>query len=227
MPSGHPEFFGEVVKARREYLSLTMAEVRLEGGPAQTTMVRTERGELDNPSKKIFAKFDQALRWVPGSAAAAYWSRQQPVPHEPARPAPPLQLPGSDVEVPLDQITALMGLQRDLNTADEAGRGLSAEAVQDLATRLNQEVSLIVGRWATTMLERNRGQGGAHPGLEVLFSDALSSPVDPDDPNAEERLYRRWLAGGREVAGIGEALREKFELRFQTRQRGGDLDADQ
>ncbi|AVH20153.1 hypothetical protein [Nocardia cyriacigeorgica] len=226
MPSGHPEFFGEVVKARREYLSLTMAEVRAAGGPAQTTMVRTERGELGKPQKKIFAKFDTALRWVPGSAAAAYWNRETPVPLEPEQPAaPPLNLAGSDVEVPLDQVIALMELQRDLNAAAEARRELSADSVQDLATRLNREVSLIVGRWATTMLERNRGTEAVHPGLEVIFADALSPPVDPGTPDAEERLYRRWLLGGRSAAGLGEELRQKFEQRY--RQRGGDLDADQ
>ncbi|MBF6137746.1 hypothetical protein IU501_32775 [Nocardia otitidiscaviarum] len=225
MPSGHPEFFGEVVKARREHLSLTMAEVRLAGGPAQTTMVRTERGELDNPSKKIFSKFDTALRWTPGSAATAYWSGRPPTPVEPTSAASPLQMPGSEVAVPLDQIIALMGVQRDLNAAAEMGHGLSGDAVQDLATRLNGEVSLIVGRWATTMLERNRGTDTAHPGLEAIFADALSAPVDPGTPDAEERQYRRWLFGGRSAAGLGEELRQKFEQRY--RQRGGDLDANQ
>ncbi|MGY4102030.1 hypothetical protein ACW2Q0_21140 [Nocardia sp. R16R-3T] len=224
MPSGHPEFFADVVKARRECLSLTMAEVRAAGGPAVPTLVRTERGDLDNPQKQIFAKFDTGLRWVSGSAAAAYWSAKKPVGLEEQRKATPLQLAGSDVQVSLDRILALMGLQRDLNAAVDTGRELPPEAVQDLATRFNREVSLIVGRWATTMLERNRGKDAAHPGLETVFADALSAPVDPGNPDAEEQLYRRWLLGGRSAAGLGEEQRQKFEQRY--RQRGGDRDAD-
>ncbi|CAM4378979.1 helix-turn-helix transcriptional regulator [Nocardia ninae] len=224
--SGHPEFFATVIKARRNQLGMTIQAVSAADGPAVPTIVKAEARGLRSPQPKTFAKFDTALRWEPGSAARAYWSAEQPASTDTPRLAPaPLRAGHEVVGVPLDRVLALTGLQRELNAAADSGESLSAADIQQFARRLDREISSIIGAWATDMLEINRSRGTTHAGLEIALAEALAAPVDRDDPDAEERWYRRWLLGGREAAGVGKELREKFELRYQqSRQRGGEND---
>ena len=220
--SGHPQYFATVIKARREQLGLTMAAVQT---PAVPTLVLAEAGKLDNPQPKTFTKFDTGLRWVSGSAARAYWHQEAPVPADEAvETSSPLVAGASGIQVPLERVLALMDVQRDLNAAAGVGTDMPAAEVSAFAARIDGEVSYLVGKWATDMLERNRQQGTAHPGLEFALADALAVPVDPDDPGAEERWYRRWLLGGRQAAAVDEELHEKFEQRYQRSQQGGEYD---
>ena len=53
----------------------------------------------------------------------------------------------------------------------------------------------MVGPWITRILEVNFAPGEPmHPALES-FRAMLKVAVEPDDPAATEKLYRRWLAG--------------------------------
>ncbi|MET8427833.1 hypothetical protein [Nocardia sp. NPDC004860] len=202
-----------------------MAAVHAAGGPHVPTQVRAEGGKLgERPKKVTFARYDSALCWVEGSAAAAYYNREQPVIADEPRSSAPLRLTGSGIDVSLDRILALMDIQRELNAAADAGEGLAAARVRDLAARLDHEVSLMAGKWATYMLERNRGQGGS--ALETVLSDVLSAPVGPDSPGAEDRMYRRWLLGGRAAAEVGPQQEQKFKERYRASEQGGESDAD-
>lgn len=218
--SGHPEFFASVANAGRR--GRTMAEVHAAGGPAVPTLVRAEAGKLLNPKPKTFSKFDVGLGWVPGSAARAYWHAEQPVPATKSQAPTPLRFGRSSVQVPLERVLSLLDVQRDLNTLVESNpAAVPTEEVQQVARRLDQEVSIIVGRWATNLLERNRIQGSAHPGLDFAFADTLSNSVTDDDPDAEDRLYRRWLFG-RSESELDDAQREMFGRRYEAREGGDD-----
>ncbi|MGX1778588.1 hypothetical protein ACWIGW_41230 [Nocardia brasiliensis] len=223
--SGHPEFFASAIRGRRNQLGMTIQAVSAADGPAVPTIVKAEAGGLRSPQPKTFAKFDIALRWKPGSAARAYWGAEQPTPIETPRFVAPLRAGHEVVSVPLDRVLALISLQRELDAAADGGESVLAVDIQRFARRLDREVSSIIGAWATDMLEINRNRGTTHPGLEIALAEVLAAPVDPDDPDAEERWYRRWLLGGRQAAGVSEGLREKFEVRYQqSRQRGGEND---
>ncbi|WP_229684269.1 hypothetical protein [Nocardia camponoti] len=200
-----------------------MAELFDRGGPTVPTTVRAEKGQLLNPKKTTFDKFDRGLDWVEGSAARLYWDAELPEPlATPRGSARPIRFAEPTVEVPLERLHTLLDIQRDLNEVVLSDDPISSEQVRAVAARLDQEVSFLFGRWATDMLERNRTEGHVHPGIEGIFAEALSGPVSADDPNAEERLYRRWLVGGRSAADLDEDLYRRFEQRYQ--QRGGEDD---
>ncbi|MGV9638090.1 hypothetical protein ACWDO0_28270 [Nocardia rhamnosiphila] len=222
--SGHPEFFAALVKEHRR--GRPMAEMPSLGGPGVPTWVKAENKRLGaNPRKDTFAKFDRALGWAPGSAARAFWHGEQPVALDRGpRAVSPLRATADSVNVPLEQVEDLLNVQRDFHAAlGSASGAVPIEELRPLSKSLDDVVSIIVGRWATDMLEANRSGGAAHPGLAVALADALSVPVDEKDPNAEDRLYRRWLAGGRFAEGLDDARRERFQNRFDTRE-GGEND---
>ncbi len=222
---GHPEFFASVVKEYRR--GRAMEAMRAAGGPGVPTWVKAEAKRLVNPRPVTMEKFDKALGWEPGSALRAYWHRQQPVPIEdgPPSPAAPLRAGADSVAVPLDRVEDLLGLQRDFHAAVDNSTGtVPVEELRRIGKALDDVVSMIVGRWATDMLEINRSGGSTHPGLAIALADALSVPVDPADPHAEDRLYRRWLAGGRFAAQIDDDRRERFQNRFDERLEGGEND---
>lgn len=210
-------------KERLDSLNLTMAEVHQRGGPAVPTQVRAHKGALSNPKKGTFSKFDSGLGWVKGSAAKAYWNAELPTPVDvAAAKTRPIRFSEPTVEVPLRRLEALLDIQRDLNAITASGGPITSEQVRAVASRLDAEVSFLFGIWATDMLERNRTEGRVHSGIEGIFAEALSGPVSTDDPNAEERLYRRWLIGGRSAADLDDDLYRRFERRYQ--QRGGEDD---
>lgn len=60
--------FGQQVRARREELGLTQAQVREAGGPSDTTLTKIESGEGPAPSRATLRKLEQALHWAEGSA---------------------------------------------------------------------------------------------------------------------------------------------------------------
>lgn len=222
MGAGHPDFFATVTESRRGQLGLTMSAVHKAGGPSVPTLVQAEAGELDNPQAKTFAKFDAGLRWVPGSAARAYRDAEQPIPADEKRQpvAEPIQFGPDQVPIAVKQIVALMGIHEDLHAAAEGTDPVPAAELRPLVDRLSSELSVIVGAWTTELLERNRTEGGAHPQLAVVLAESLAPPVHADDPNREERLYRRWLAGGPAAEGIDEELCQKFDRRYRARLQG-------
>ncbi|MGW6425212.1 hypothetical protein ACWF82_21295 [Nocardia sp. NPDC055053] len=219
MPGGHAEILAGFVRDRREKkLNMSFADVADAGGPSKPTMVKIEAGEITSPKKTTFNRLDTSLRWVPGSAAGAYWYAATPVGLEDeCRGGEPLRLTGGTIEVPLERVSRLMEIQADFHTALDGDPELGS--LRGLAERLDYEVNLIVGQWVSDMMARNRSQGTLHAGLEVVLGEALSAPVASDDPNAEDRLYRRYLAGGRYAENLSADLRQKFERRAKQQRR--------
>lgn len=66
------ERFGKIVRKRRLGLGLTQDQVAMAGGPSDKRQTKIENGAPPAPSLTTLAKLDMALRWEPGSAAAAF-----------------------------------------------------------------------------------------------------------------------------------------------------------
>lgn len=93
---------------------------------------------------------------------------------------------------PTADSTALetMHLNALVQRAHEAG-----EVGDTLAAAAAKLTTVVVGPWITRILEVNFAPGEPmHPALES-FRAMLKVAVEPDDPAATEKLYRRWLAG--------------------------------
>ncbi|MFC4126399.1 hypothetical protein [Nocardia rhizosphaerae] len=219
MPGGHAEILAGFVRERRErQLNMSFAAVAAAGGPSKPTMVKIEAGKISNPKTTTFDRLDRSLRWASGSAAAAYWQAAEPVRLEDERRgSEPLRLTGGAIEVPLERISGLMEIQADLHAALDGGS--EPAVLREVAARLDNEVNLIVGQWISDIMARNRSQGAIHTGLEVVLGESLSAPVASDDPNVEDRLYRRYLAGGRFADGLSADLRQMFERRAEQHRR--------
>ncbi|WP_280370769.1 hypothetical protein [Nocardia wallacei] len=203
----HDEYFAQVVRERRKQRGLTMPEVRDLGGPAVQAQGYAERGELpENVRPSTFRKFDTGLGWVPGSARAAYYEGREPRPID-SDGRQPFELGATSTSLDLEQLLPLLEAQRMLHTAAVA-------ELPDAIARLDEAVSGIIGPFVTDILERNRGTQ-VHPLVEIAFGEALAVPVSPDDPQAAERLYRRWLIG--RADDLDDTLRQEFEQRYQSR----------
>ncbi len=202
----HDDFFAQAVRERRQQLgNLTMSEVHDRGGPAVPAQARAERGELSaNVRPSTFQKFDTGLGWVPGSARAAYYPRPPPVPADTGNPLEP---GAQSIDLSLEQLLPLLEAQRSLHTAPISELPKAIE-------QLDEAISGIVGPFVTSILEANRGTQ-VHPLIEIAFGEALAAPVSPDDPDATEKQYRRWLIG--RADGLDNATQQAFERRYRTR----------
>lgn len=211
--------FGRIVRERRLKLGLTQDDVFVAGGPSDTTQTRVERGGGPEPSVSTLNKFDAALRWEPGSAART-WRGGHPTPvPDPisvhgASPAA-FALGPMEVPVSLEELTKLLDIHSTLVTASEADpdNALLTRAVSEM----KEFVSSLTGTWVTEILERNAHAANGIPVMiEFAFSSHLAAPVDLSSPEAEERLYRRWLAG--RTDNISDEQEADFTERLARRQ---------
>jgi hypothetical protein len=214
--NGEAKHFATVVQARRRQLNLTLAGLHANGGPTVPTLVRTEQGDLLSPRPDTLAKFDRGLEWEPGSAARAYWEGRPPAP---AKRAPPFIVGEPTMPLSVERLLSLMAVQRELHDLTQGSDPVPIPTLQLVVDKLNAEVSSIVGLFVTDLLERNRGDEAVHPIFGVALESALSTPVDRSDPEAEEKLYRRWLMNW--TAGIDEASKKRFALRYAHAQKEG------
>jgi hypothetical protein len=211
--AGH---FGKRVAERRRGLGLTVLDVNRNGGPTAPTVVKAEAGALEDPRPSTFSKFDAALRWMPGSAAGIYWNGEEPRTRDPSRRRV-LAPASASVALPLDRVLAVVTAQNVLNDLIDSRASTVTKDIRSAVSALNEQTSSIVGLFVTDLLERNhRGdREQMQPLLEYAFCELLSAPVDTDDPDREEKLYRRWLLGRFE--GIESDLELTFERRFRRR----------
>ncbi|MFE3192402.1 hypothetical protein ACFXHA_25560 [Nocardia sp. NPDC059240] len=211
-------FLAACVRERRRELNLSLDDVIAAGGPTKRTLVRVEAADLGpSPKPVTFRRLDAALSWGEGSAARAYWSGAKPQP----APAGRTLDPGTAVvAVPATLALALFEAQVELNRVagqDPADSGELRAAVAGL----NVECGRLIGLYLTDLLERNHGGGSIPPLLERAFAGLLDGPVSPQDPDYEDKLYRRWLIGS--TAEITDHLAGRFEARLrQARQNAGE-----
>lgn len=203
--------FGRIVRARREELGLTQDDIVAMGGPSDTTQTRIEKAEGPEPKLATWNKYDGPLRWVSGSAARV-WAGGDPELVSP-RPAEALALGPEEVPISLERLTGLLRTLAELQQIVDADSEPKRADVAAVADDLKRFVSQITGLWITDFLERNAGPNRTvHPIIEFTFGEHLAIPVDPDDPDAEEKLYRRWLA---HREGIPPELKPKFARRLR------------
>jgi hypothetical protein len=200
---------------------MTVLDVNRNGGPTAPTVVKAEAGALEDPRPSTLSKFDTGLSWTSGSAASSYWDGSEPRPREESPPPAVLEPTAGGVVLPLDRILALMTTQAELNQliSDRAERSVQVCEIQPVTDALNRHISFVVGLFVTDLLERNQS-GNRHtvqPLLEYAFAELLSAPVSPDDPEREEKLYRRWLLG--KDNGISIDHEASFQKRFRRANR--------
>jgi hypothetical protein len=88
--------------------------------------------------------------------------------------------------------------------------------IADISRKLASSVSAIAGEWVTETLERNAGPGReVSPMVEFAFAAHLAVPVSDADPDADEKLYRRWLVGKND--GLSKKRAAAFEARFANK----------
>lgn len=220
MGQAHVQFFAERVAERRRALGLTILDVNENGGPTAPTVVKAEAGELQDPRPSTLSKFDVGLRWMPGSAARTYWDGLVPRPLEHAgKNGQPLEPGAASVALPLDTVLDLMNAQSRLHDLLEnrANGAIAATELEPIVQALNQQISSIVGRFVTDLLERNHAgsRQEMQPLIEFAFKELLSAPVSVEDPDRDEKLYRRWLLG--QPYDLPPALEVKFRNRLRRK----------
>jgi hypothetical protein len=196
---------------------MTVLDVNRNGGPTAPTVLKAEAGALEDPRPSTLSKFDAGLGWMSGSAASTYWDGNEPRPREDAPKRAFLEPAAGGVVLPLDRILAMMTTQAELNQliSNRSEQSVQVSEIQPMVDALNQHISAIVGLFVTDLLERNQttDRQPIQPLLEYTFAELLSSPVSADDPEREEKLYRRWLLG--KGNGISSELEASFQKRFR------------
>lgn len=207
--TGHPFWFATCVSSRRRQRNLTIVGLRDAGGPTKPVVLMAERGELTNPRPSTLRKFDTGLSWKPGSAANVYWEGAQPV----ALGRAPYKAGTGSIAVGLDPLTSLLAAQRDIH-AKVDGLEATTSGVDDLRAALRNldvAVSAIAGSFVTETLERNHGQHNKT--IDSAIAALLERPVSDDDPEREEKLYRRWLYGN--AIEIDQPTAKRFARRLK------------
>ncbi|SEL57284.1 helix-turn-helix domain-containing protein [Rhodococcus maanshanensis] len=217
--------FGRFVTERRRALNLTQDEVRAAGGPSDAAQTRAENGTGPEPSQRTLRRLDIGLNWAEGSAARTLLGGvPTPLEAEPdrasVRPRDATEFGPDSVAVPVEMIADLLTPHATLNSFRGRWADVTEEEFDRATDALNAAISRIIGVYVTDLLERNGGPGVPVPALiEFAFGHHLDEPVGDDPADAEERLYRRWLAG--RPIDAGAALESRFRRRWQAR-RGAD-----
>ncbi|WP_032385505.1 hypothetical protein [Rhodococcoides fascians] len=154
-------------------------------------VVLAENGKLTNPRPSTLAKFDTGLRWKQGSAAEVFWQGGSPI-----ALGRSTYKPGSgNVSLGIDRVSKLLAVQQEAH--EQFGHSgefeSNVESRRAFLRQLDDAVSLVAGVWVTDVLERNYGQDPR--AINSTITDLLELPIDPDDPDYDEKLYRRWLFG--------------------------------
>lgn len=209
---------GEYVAARRLALGLSYAQVHQQGGPSDTRTRAIENGTGPALRSSTLDKLDLALRWVPGSARAVL-NGDEPVPAPaPAKnDVPRMSLDEGEFTVSNNEIAQMVASLRELDRQFQSANNavLADPELHGAYVRHTSVVSTIVGHWVTGLLERNvHADHSLPPILELALGPYLDAEMIHDRSDADEQLYRRWLAG-RDVP-ISPAQRAAFTQRLEA-----------
>ena len=226
---GQRERFGQIVRTWRKSQKpiWTQDFVKSRGGPSDTTQTRVERAEGPEPNLDTFNKYDIAFEWEPGTAARVYAGADPPPLDSdeartyaaPARQPDPLAAGIGKVCVDMNLFTALVRTYSELSwvveSTDDPARSL--DSAKQILARQKVALEKVTRVWLTEMLERHAGPNIPVPEyLELGHGDQLDKPVSVDDPDAEDKLYLRWLAG-RDTGNLSEDLRSTFLRRYERK----------
>ncbi|MGB7235542.1 MAG: hypothetical protein WBD41_06095 [Rhodococcus sp. (in: high G+C Gram-positive bacteria)] len=205
---GHPEWFATCVGARRKQRNLSIQALRTAGGPTKPIVVLAESGKLRNPRPSTLAKFDTGLGWRPGSAAQVFWEGGSPVTvgRSTYKPGP------GTIAVGIEPVLKLLAAQQNLHRQLDNDQSQSNQDVDGAVRQLDVAVSAIVGAFVTETLERNYGLRNTI--IDSSIDSLLEQPVDPRDPDYDDKLYRRWLSGRQ--LNLDDATIKRFAIRLKT-----------
>jgi transcriptional regulator with XRE-family HTH domain len=214
---------GAIVAARRQLLGMTRDQVREAGGPSDTRLASIEDGAGPKPSASTLAKLDNALEWVPGSAARTL-SGGDPTALNPAPGVDSTRLGvGPDeVAIPIALLIDLITHGRAVNAALKQANGAAVplSSIDKPTARLNAAVSRLSRIAIIDVYERNGGPGRQIPNmLELAFADQVDVPIDPktmDRDEQEDRMYMQWLA--HKPVEIPRDIVEQFYTRWSGRE---------
>lgn len=210
---------GELVAARRLALGLSYTEVHNQGGPSDTRTRAIENGTGPALRSSTLDKLDVALRWEPGSARAILRGGDPvPVPTPTTKHSVPrMALAEGGFTVSNHEIAQMVASLRELDRQFQSANNavLADPELHGAYVRHTSVVSTIVGHWVTSLLERNVHAGHSLPPiLELALGPYLDAEMIHDRSDADEQLYRRWLAG-RDVP-ISPAQRAEFSQRLEA-----------
>lgn len=114
-----------------------------------------------------------------------------------------------------EEIAELISSLRHLDHRIQPAASADPE-LHDAYRRHTETVSIIVGHWATRILELNADRP-LPPLLEATLGPFLDAPIVDDRADADEQAYRRWLAG-RPIT-LSTAQLEEFNTRLAEARR--------
>lgn len=209
---------GEYVAARRLALGLSYAQVHQQGGPSDTRTRAIENGTGPALRSSTLDKLDLALRWAPGSARAVLNGDEPvPAPAPTKNDVPRMSLDEGEFTVSNNEIAQMVASLRELDRQFQSANNavLADPELHGSYVRHTSVVSTIVGHWVTSLLERNvHADHSLPPILELALGPYLDAEMIHDRSDADEQLYRRWLAG-RDVP-ISPAQRAAFSQRLEA-----------
>ncbi|WP_067471643.1 hypothetical protein [Nocardia amamiensis] len=195
----------DFVAARMGQLGRSRRQVSLRGGPTEPTMLKIEREQARRLEPETLRRLNVGLDCEPGSAENVIAGRQP----TPKRGGTDIAVGPPAVEVPVDTITALVAAAAEINRLAQS----EAPAMQQAAEHLDAAVQPLYSRYITQLLEANHRQQGALGPLVALLGPFLDRPIDPDQEDDEEPLYRRWLAGM--CPDLDDATTMRFRARLE------------
>lgn len=206
---------GELVAARRLSLGLTYAQIQQRGGPSDTRTRAIENGTGPALRSSTLDKLDVALRWEPGSARTVFAGGDPTPAADPAKSAPRMSLDDGGFTVSNHEVAQMVASLRELDRQFQSAKNavVADPELHGAYLRHTGVVSTLVGHWVTGLLERNvHADHTLPPMLELALAPYLDAEMVHDRSDADEQLYRRWLAG-RDVP-ISPAQREVFTHRL-------------
>lgn len=186
----HPEYLGQVVRARREDLGLTKQAVHAAVGLNPLTLSKIEDGNATRIRKDTLARLDRVLRWKDRSAEGAFTDQRppveigtnsgEPVPSVLYIPFPP-ELIQSTVKM-AEQVASIAG---------------GDERLASIVGSIDTVADRILRAWTIADVERQRYEGTLSSATtEMLLGHYMRrTPEAPTVQDQNELMYLRWLLG--------------------------------
>lgn len=218
--------FGMRIRARRKELGgLSRRQISTQGGPAEITIAKIERGQTLAPAAGTLAMLDDGLRWVPGSAARLLHQGIEPE-SLPEQSSTAGSILTADPGAPLSatRLVELTTAARSLEAV--AAKHPEIEDLQDVRDTVNLVTDRFLRTWLIALLEATTGDRGPgrdpdEPIVGVMLAQYLAAPPSPGLADADRRevLYLRWLMGQLDDDAIDPEQIASFEIRWSGRNR--------
>lgn len=195
--------FGRLVTTRRRELSLSLIALRNAGGPVPATTSKIERGLEPKPALATFNRLDQALQWVPGSAARA-WNGGTPTPVEAIRSERSITAGPTIHRGPMQLVISTELLPVLTRIVNRVREGRAEMELPESLTQAFDELDAVVARlnrsWLISYTEQRLIESGNiddDPLLTVILEPQLDADpfASQNEYDRQDATYLRWLLG--------------------------------